>query len=442
LPVAKTPFLATVRTRQPLRSTIATLCEHGICRSALGLASTHAPARAQATLAQPAQAQSAGAENIIININGSTVDADPAPVLRSGSVLVPLRGVLENLGARVRYVPEEKRIDVIQSGRIVVLRVGEPTATTTEKTVTLSAPPQVFEGRAFVPLRSLAELFGYNVQWVAQSRTVAISNDSGPRNFTDHRVALRESGPLGVTIDFHDATIAEVGTLLDAAKNAGASLIKTRFDWNTLEPQKGAAFQWPVYDRVVREARNRGLVVVGVLGNSAKWASVFYRSDNENEWRNGAPRDAELKSWDNYVRRVVGRYGKDVHAWQVWERPSADKFRGGRVAYRSIVRLASTAAREADPKVIVFAGEPGGVDLEYIQTMNANGISGITEGLALYPLANSSPGAAAAPEEFFASFIRCAAMHSARCRRTDFCGSVVSPAGAGRQCKCSRCRRG
>jgi hypothetical protein len=92
---------------------------------------------------------------------------------------------------------KKKRIDVTQAGRIVVLRVGEQTATTTEKTVTLSAPPQVFEGRAFVPLRSLAELFGYNVQWVAQAAHRRISNEAGPRNFTDHRVALRESGPLG-----------------------------------------------------------------------------------------------------------------------------------------------------------------------------------------------------------------------------------------------------
>jgi hypothetical protein len=66
----------------------------------------------------------------------------------------------------------------------------------------------------------------------------------------------------------------------------------------------------------VREARNRGLVVVGVLGGSAQWASIFSRSNNENEWRNGPPRDREMPAWQNYVRRVVGRYGRDVHAWQ------------------------------------------------------------------------------------------------------------------------------
>jgi hypothetical protein len=44
-------------------------------------------------------------------------------------VLVPLRGVLESLGARVRYVPEERRIDVTQNRQIVVLRIGDRDAT-------------------------------------------------------------------------------------------------------------------------------------------------------------------------------------------------------------------------------------------------------------------------------------------------------------------------
>jgi hypothetical protein len=87
-----------------------------------------------------------------------------------------------------------------------------------------------------------------------------------------------------------------------------------------------------------------------------------------------------------------------------WERNLQDKFRGGRVAYRNVVRLASNAAHTADSKAIVFAGEPGGVDLEYIQTLNANGVAGITEGLVLYPLAEFQPGASAAPEDFLRPF--------------------------------------
>jgi hypothetical protein len=89
---------------------------------------------------------------------------------------------------------------------------------------------------------------------------------------------------------------------------------------------------------------------------------------------------------------------------KVWERPSADKFRGGRASYRAVVRSAANAARESDPRAIVFAGEPGGVDLEYIETLNANGIGGITQGMVLYPAAEFQPGASAAPEEFLRPF--------------------------------------
>jgi hypothetical protein len=64
----------------------------------------------------------------------------------------------------------------------------------------------------------------------------------------NHRAVLQAAGPLGVGISLveGESTIsdAEAMRLLDAAKDAGASLIKIRFDWGTLEPTKGTTFQW------------------------------------------------------------------------------------------------------------------------------------------------------------------------------------------------------
>jgi Copper amine oxidase N-terminal domain len=342
---------------------------------------------------------------ITINIDGHTVDASPAPLLRDGTVLVPLRGALEQLGARVNYVAEDQRIDIIQAGRQVSLRVGQNSAIVVGQTVPLATPPQLFENRAFVPLRALAELFGYRVQWIEGSRTVAIYSDAGGSQVSiDHRTALRQGGPLGVQINFHDAALNEVEALLDAARKAGAGIIKVRFDWNNLEPVKGQDFQWPIYDRVVREARQRGLIVTGVLGNSTQWASVFSRSSNPAEWRNGAPRDSELPAWQNYVRRTVGRYRNDVHAWQVWEKPSSDNFRSGRRVYYNLVTLAATAARQSDPKAIVYVGEPGGINLDYMEGLDQSGTAALLDGVALYPVSQYQPGALAAPESFLRPF--------------------------------------
>jgi hypothetical protein len=349
--------------------------------------------------APPAPAQSSP---VTININGHTIEADPPPILQKGSVFVPLRGVLEALGAKVTYNAASSRIDIAQSGKSYALRTGQGFATADSKVVPLSAAPLLVEGRAFVPLRSLAELFGFRVQWLPSTRTVAIGDSSSAPVLatSDHQAALASAGHFGIGIDFQDAAPADAEQLLNAARAAGATLVKFRFDWSTLEPKKGAAFQWPFYDRIVRGARQRGLTVIGVLGNSPHWATRLPNSKDALEWRNSAPLAKELPAWDNYVRRVVGRYKNDVQAWQVWENPATYNFRAGEARdYRIVTRRAIEMARQSDPKAVVLAAEPGGVNLGFVGELQRNGLMPSLSGVALYPVSQWQPGVTAQPEE-------------------------------------------
>lgn len=342
---------------------------------------------------------------IAININGRVVDTNPAPVLQSGAVLVPLRGVLENLGATVAFNAKTQGILINQGARRVVLVLNSRDAVVSSKTVQLSAPPQLIGTSTYVPLRSLAEIFGYGVQWLPATSTVVITNASGATMpTTDHRAALQAAGRLGIGISFvdGDSTVSdlEADRLLDAAKDAGASLIKVRFDWGVLEPKKGGAFNWAFYDRIVAGARQRGLTIDGVLGQSTQWASTFYKSNDPEQWRNGAPRNSELKSWQNYVRRVVGRYKNDVHAWQVWEKTSAERFRSSQSVYRKLLQAAANSARSSDASAIVFAAEPGGLDLDAISAFSQSSAAPMLSGVTLYPASQNQPGAPAAVGDF------------------------------------------
>jgi hypothetical protein len=358
------------------------------------------PAALQEAVATTSASKTSGA--ITININGRTVEADPAPVLQKGSVLVPLRGVLESLGAKVIYDAASSRIDITQNGQQYSLRTGQSYAVAGARVVPLASAPVLLDGRAFVPLRSLAELFGYRVQWLPSTRTVAIANDSSAPVLAtaDHKAALASAGRFGVGINFHDAAPGDVEKLLDAARDTGATLVKFRFDWNALEPEKGGTFQWPIYDRIVREARQRGLTVVGILGNTPRWATRLPNSKEALEWRNSAPLAKELPAWENYVRRVVGRYKNDVQAWQVWENPATYNFRGGEAKdYRVLTRRASEIARAGDPKAVIFAAEPGGVNLGFVNELQRNGLLPHVNGVALYPVSQWQPGVVAQPEE-------------------------------------------
>ncbi|WP_157947627.1 stalk domain-containing protein [Abditibacterium utsteinense] len=328
---------------------------------------------------------------IAVNIDGRVSAPDPAPLLEGGAVFVPLRGVLENLGAKVEYFPAEKRIDITQNGKKYLLRPGVEGATIDAEVVPLAAS-KVVAGRAFVPLRSLAELFGYRVAWLAAQRTVAIyTNDSQKPIFVDHRAELRAAGTVGVEINFVDKTPEQIGALLDSAKQSGVGLIKTRFDWATLQPTRDSEFQWTQYDTVVREARARGLRLVGILGDATQWASIALSQDPD-AWRHSPIKDKELPAWSNYVKRVVGRYKVDVQAWQVWENPSAQYFRSVARNYRQLARLAVDAARESDANAIIHAAEPGGVELDFIHDLTTNGLTPLLDGVQVYPVAGWQPG--------------------------------------------------
>ena len=244
---------------------------------------------------------------ISINIDGRNVFSDPPPLLEKGRTFVPLRGVLENLGAKVDYIAAEKRVNIARGPQNVQLFLGTTRAVLDGRDVEVEKP-LLINGRAFVPLRAVSELFGLKVSWLAPTRTVAIYTGAPTSKPLNARAELKAAGPFGLTIDFTQYPVEQIPSLLDGAKAAGVGLIKIRFDWGALEPTKGAAFDWTFYDTVLRETRARGLRVVGILGDTAPWASVSsstYGSDQ----RQSPPRPDAYDAWTNYVRRTVGRYG-------------------------------------------------------------------------------------------------------------------------------------
>lgn len=128
-----------------------------------------------AALAALALTTAAGAAPIQVNVNGAPVRFTGTPPTEvHGSVLVPLRGVFEALGASVNYNPVTKTINAEKGAATMMLPLGSLTATVNGQTQTLSQPAQSVGGTTLVPLRFVAQALGANVQWVAPTRTVEI----------------------------------------------------------------------------------------------------------------------------------------------------------------------------------------------------------------------------------------------------------------------------
>lgn len=119
-----------------------------------------------------------------------TIDSNPVrfvgtqPMSIQGRVMVPLRGVLEKMGAFVGWDAASRTVFAQKSSVDVQLPIGSRNATVNGRSVALDVPAQIIGGSTMVPLRFVGETLGADVAWNNATRTVTIVTglDSGLNN--------------------------------------------------------------------------------------------------------------------------------------------------------------------------------------------------------------------------------------------------------------------
>ena len=119
------------------------------------------------------------APSVSIYHNGELLKADVPPEIVKDRVMVPLRIISENFGAKVSWDGQSQIVTVQQADLINTLKIGGLTANYAtnygQKNIPLDAPPYIKNGRTMVPLRYLAESLNFDVSWDAQARSVSVN---------------------------------------------------------------------------------------------------------------------------------------------------------------------------------------------------------------------------------------------------------------------------
>lgn len=111
-----------------------------------------------------------------------TVKMDVAPYIEGGFTLIPLRGLLEEMGATVSWEGETQKVTVKRNAMEIELQIWYDLVYVTggrrfgRIRYTLNEPPRIVEGRTFIPLRFVSEHLGYNVGWDGATQTITITN--------------------------------------------------------------------------------------------------------------------------------------------------------------------------------------------------------------------------------------------------------------------------
>jgi len=124
-------------------------------------------------------------------LDGQTLGFDVQPTIENGRTLVPLRTIFEALGAEVNWDDTTQTVTAKKDHTELKLVIGGQ-AFKNGAPVHLDVPAQVIDGRTMIPARFVAEALGANVGWDEAANSVLITTSSAP-------VSSTPAGPAGLS---------------------------------------------------------------------------------------------------------------------------------------------------------------------------------------------------------------------------------------------------
>ena len=126
-----------------------------------------------------------GDENDIeVLLDGQAIEFDVPPQIVGDRTLVPFRAIFEALGYKVDWDEKTQTVDAFRIDRSIKMQIGNYTVSTAEygvdvdsiyTRIDLDVPPMIIGDRTMVPVRAVAELSHYDVQWDEKTYTVIIT---------------------------------------------------------------------------------------------------------------------------------------------------------------------------------------------------------------------------------------------------------------------------
>lgn len=112
-----------------------------------------------------------------IRVRGRYLKYDMPPVIKEGRTLIPVRAIMNGLGAKVDWDEKTKIVTITKDKQEVVFKLDVNEVLVNGKTVTIDMPAQLICNRTFVPLRFLSETLGEKVDYDKDTGEIDVGED-------------------------------------------------------------------------------------------------------------------------------------------------------------------------------------------------------------------------------------------------------------------------
>jgi len=108
-------------------------------------------------------------------VAGRKVSFDVRPQVKEGRTLMPIRALVEALGATVSWDPATRTVTIVRGAKEVKISIGSRVATVGSAEVSMDVAAEIQDGRTLIPVRFVSEGLGLNVTWLADSRSIVVT---------------------------------------------------------------------------------------------------------------------------------------------------------------------------------------------------------------------------------------------------------------------------
>ena len=109
-------------------------------------------------------------------VNDEQIDLDVPAQLINDRTMVPLRAIFEALDAKVEWDDETQTVTAYRGTVSISLQIGSTSLFVNRVEKVIDVPAQLVDARTLVPVRAIAESFGSKVGWIAETKTVTITD--------------------------------------------------------------------------------------------------------------------------------------------------------------------------------------------------------------------------------------------------------------------------
>ena len=150
------------------------------------------------------------AEDTVALTDGEEFILDLSPVSVDGRTLVPIRPLLEVLGASVHWDSATNTVTFYMDDNEIHITIEGHTALIDGEKNPVDVPARLIDGYTFVPLRFIGENLGYTVHWESENRIIkiVIPKDCYESETRTIKIFVPENCSVEITIIYSKTGIA------------------------------------------------------------------------------------------------------------------------------------------------------------------------------------------------------------------------------------------